>query len=240
MSFNPNLLNQQSERVEAFATKVNFGKARFVPTYKHWPGSKENPLPPVEVDEATFSTLPVESRSIDLVLEMDTDEAGFDAPFHYSRFLQMGQKNWHKIFKKSVEALYGNGSMGKGRYGDTLAQINERYVEIADVEITYIKDGEEKTGGYPQLVRVFATREECLAAKQARFAPSAGAPAGVPAAAVAAAPAAGGLSIPPGYTAETWPAVIPAIRAELAAGKTAEQVAVAYAVPSAFVTALLG
>lgn len=236
MSFNPELLNQQSERVEAFAEKVNFGKANFKPVYKHWPGTKENPLPPVEVDEAVFATLPVESRSIDLTLEIDTDEAGFDAPFKYSRFLQMGQSNWHKIFKKSVESLRGAGSMGKGRYGDTLATINGQYVEIADVEITYTKDGEEKTGGYPKLVRVFATREECLAAKNARFAKSGGT-AGVAAVAQPTV-AADGTNVPPGWTAETWAASIPRIRQELASDKTAAQVAADYAVPVGFIAAL--
>lgn len=241
MSFNPNLLDQQSERTEAFAVKVNFGKARFVSSYKHFPGTKENRLPAVEVDEATWATLPPESRIIDLTLEIDTEEPGFDAPFHYTRILKMGSKDWHKIFKKSVEALYGAGSMGKGRYGTTLAKVNEKYVEVADVEVTYIKktaenpDGEEKTGGYPQLVRVFATREECLAAKQARFA-SGGSAAAAPVAPAGVAPAA--ASFPPGWTAETWAASAAGIRAELASGKAPAQVAADYAVPVPFIVAL--
>lgn len=222
MTFNPNLLDQQSVRTEQMSERVNFGKANFVVKYKHFVAKGE---PIVEVDEATFATLPVENRIIDLTLEIDTDEPGFDAPFKYSRLLKMGSKDWHKIFKKSVEALFGAGSMNGGKYGTTLSQISGRYVEVSDVEITYTKDNEIKTAGYPQIVRIFNTRDECLAAKNARFAKSDSTPS-----VATATVSASGATVPAGYTAESWASIIPMIKQELAGGKSPAAVAGDYGI----------
>lgn len=227
------LLDKQSEISESRQEKINFGKMNLSVIYQQWAGSKENPLPPTEVTEAVYAALPDKQRGMKLIMTMDVRE--FGAPFDYVRNLNTGDKDWFKSFKPSVENLFGTGSMGKGKWGQTLANLQGKYVEVHDVpQSKESKDG--KIYGYPTIIRVFTTREECLAAKNARFPVDPNAPA-------AATSVAGSVSadVPTGWTVDGWESVKPAIRTALAQpGASAAAVATQYGVDVRFVAALVG
>lgn len=223
-------LDQASQKIEERGERVNFGQITFSVSYLHWPGSKEYPMPPVDVQESAWNTLPDKQRGMRFHVALNVREFGAD--FDYTRRIDMGGADWFKIFKPAIEALpgYGKGAMGKGKYGTTLSTIHGKYVEVHGVPQTKTSsDG--KTYDVPVIVKIFNSREECLAAKQARFPTDGSTPV------VASAPA-GVPGIPPGWTPQGWASVIPTIKTALTAGQPVETIAAGYTVDKSFIEGL--
>jgi hypothetical protein len=173
------------EEAQAASGKFNFGKLKITPRFVAWKDKQ-----PTEIDGQTYAALDARSRSLEYVFNVDIQEFKPDLRFTYDRKIQVGSLDWNKIFKPSLEAVFGTGATDRDTLANTLRSLNGRYVCVEDVPQTPTKNKPDRSKySTASLIKVYETREQCFAAWQEKYGgESTGAAADVPA----------------GYTAETW------------------------------------
>ncbi len=222
----PNLAEQNPEQnfwgyVDEEAEKgggsgVNFGQLNITPSrYIQWTEGQ-----PSDVTPEVFANLPAKDKSLELMFSIDVASMNPSLEWTLERRLRPGDKDWHKTLKPSLVALLGEDAMSKGAYSATLQSLVGKYVEVNDVPKQ--KNPEFNT---IQFVRIFNSKEECFVAYKERFPNTDGG---------AATPATVPLSVPSNYTAESWAAMIPAIKDALKT-QSVPEVATAYQVDIPFI-----
>lgn len=204
-NLNYDLLGQEADAKEAFSAKSFFGKltinnGRFI----HWVDNQ-----PVEVSQEEFVALPTRDRSMELHFLVDIKEFRPDFEYQYERNVRLGDSDWWKTLRPSVEAIFGEGSMSKGKYGDTFAKLNGAYVEVSDVP-----QQKKPEYGTISITRVFKNREECYAAWSERYGSSAS--------------SSGASGVPEGWDASVWAEYVPEIRKALEEGTPVAEIASNY------------
>lgn len=192
MSDEFDVVGQAEEEAQVATGKYNFGKLKIAPRFLAWKDSK-----PTEIDAATYAGLDARSRSLEYVFQVDVQEFKPDLKFIYERKVGVGQLDWNKILKPSIEMLVGKGSTDKELLAATLRGLNGRYVCAEDVPQTpTTKNPDRSKYNTIKLTAVYPTREACYAAWQEKY--------GAEQAAGGAAGVTGLGDIPVGYTADTW------------------------------------
>lgn len=184
------------EEAQVAGGKFNFGKLKITPRFLRWQDSQ-----PTEIDAATYANLSARERSLEYVFTVDIQEFKPDLKFTYERRVRVGDLDWNKILKPSLDAVCGKGSSDKELLAATLRSLNGRYVCAEDVPQTpTTKKPDRAKYSTVQLVALYETREACHAAWQEKYGANAAGATGT----AAHGPASGALDVPPGYTAETW------------------------------------
>ena len=117
--------------------------------------------------------------------------------------IQIGKCDWQSIVKPSLVKLLGKKVMQD--YTAGFRAINEKYVQVSDVP--QVKSPDFNT---IEFKKIYTSRDECFQDYNKRF--------GEGRAQSSETPAATSMSVPDGYTEETFKSVVPTLKAELAKG----------------------
>lgn len=201
---NTDLIGQEADAKEAFSAKSFFGKMKVTTQrYIHWVDNQ-----PLEVSQEEFVTLPTRDRSLELLFEVDIKEFRPDFEYNYQRKVRIGDSDWWKTVRPSIEALFGEGSMSKGKYGDTIAKLNGQYVEVCDVP-----QQKKPEYGTVSVTRLFKNKAECQTAWHERFGSGA---------------TTSNSGVPDGWDASVWNEFLPEIKNAIASGTPPAEIATNY------------
>jgi len=212
------IAGEEAENRETFSSRAAFGKlsissARFI----KWEDSN-----PTDVTEDEFVTLPARQRSLELKFTVDIQEFR-DVDYTYERKVRIGDSDWWATVRPSIEAVKGKKSMSKGKYAETLEQLDGTYVEVHDVP-------QVKSPDYSAIkfAKVFSSRDECFEAWKERYGEDGSgmdkATEGVPA----------------GWDASVWAEYVPQIKEALTKGTLAVELATMYGVTVADIESARG
>jgi len=210
-------LDEAAEQAEKFGEKPFFGKLDVEIGYIHWIDSQ-----PTEVTSDEYKNLPDRDKNLEIRLSIDIQEFAPHLEFPYERKMRVGDSDWHQIFRPSVEAITGKGTMAKGKYGKTVHSLKGKYVK--GIDVAQVKNEAYNT---IKLAQIYKSREECLADHQERFGSNEEDGAST-----------SSSGVPDSYTAESWANTVPHIQTALKEGQPPAKLAIDYAVPVETVIAL--
>jgi hypothetical protein len=199
------LLDLAEKDAQAAQARSQFGKCTINTVFQQWykdeegkpkvdPVSKK-PLAPVQVDGTLYATLPAKERGIKFEVNINIKEFNSDLGFSYDRSVNFGNGEWWSATWPSITQ-----ATGEKKLRDAMAKLNGQYIEALDLP----SSDKVSAKGNPLRIftvgRIFASREECFAAHQAKYGKKGELPEVTPT-----------IEIPEGgtWTAESWPGVFP-------------------------------
>jgi hypothetical protein len=161
------ILGDAEQEAEAGRERLQYGKLTVAPRYVKWI-PQDGTRKPQEISPAVYRDTPDRQRSLEVVFSVEIQEFNPALDWTYERNVSVGSADWHRILKPSVEELTGEGSMDAEHMGATLGQLRGKYVAIADVPQTKVRD-DGKVFRTAKFVKIFDGRDACRAEWYERY-----------------------------------------------------------------------